>query len=111
MYAASDRSYSRGRCLLYAPHHSLTLCTRPLQSLMGLEFLQAAVDMFGADHEYTKLVIDMSGEDPDDCYSKVPCLNGCISVDHACIQYCMLCRSTSRVDNHYPDFWAGKFGY
>jgi leukotriene-A4 hydrolase len=42
-----------------------------VQSIIGLEFLKDALASFGYDHEYSKLVIDMSGQDPDDCYSKV----------------------------------------
>lgn len=31
-----------------------------------------SVKLFGADHEYTKLVVDLKGKDPDDAFSTVP---------------------------------------
>ena len=31
-----------------------------------------SVNNFGADHEFTKLVIDLKGKDPDDSFSSIP---------------------------------------
>jgi len=31
-----------------------------------------SVDLFGHDHEFTKLVIDLKGKDPDDAFSSIP---------------------------------------
>jgi hypothetical protein len=31
-----------------------------------------SVNQFGHDHEFTKLVIDLKGKDPDDAFSSVP---------------------------------------
>lgn len=31
-----------------------------------------SVNLFGADHEFTKLVIDLKGKDPDDAFSSIP---------------------------------------
>ena len=30
------------------------------------------MDRFGEDHEFTKLIIDLKGKDPDDAFSSVP---------------------------------------
>lgn len=30
------------------------------------------VDEFGHEHEFTKLVVDLKGKDPDDAFSRVP---------------------------------------
>jgi hypothetical protein len=30
------------------------------------------VALFGPDHEFTKLVIDLKGKDPDDAFSSIP---------------------------------------
>ena len=30
------------------------------------------MDLFGHDHEFTKLVIDLKGKDPDDAFSSIP---------------------------------------
>jgi hypothetical protein len=39
------------------------------------------VALFGPDHEFTKLVIDLKGKDPDDAFSSIPyekvCSTGC----------------------------------
>lgn len=45
-----------------------------------------SVDRFGHTHEYTKLVIDLNGKDPDDAFSSVPyekvrsCIHTAISI-------------------------------
>lgn len=31
-----------------------------------------SVELFGADHEFTKLIVDLKGKDPDDAFSSVP---------------------------------------
>jgi hypothetical protein len=31
-----------------------------------------SIDRFGHDHEFTKLVIDLKGKDPDDAFSSIP---------------------------------------
>jgi leukotriene-A4 hydrolase len=31
-----------------------------------------SVELFGHDHEFTKLVIDLKGKDPDDAFSSIP---------------------------------------
>lgn len=31
-----------------------------------------SVDRFGHDHEFTKLIVDLKGKDPDDAFSSVP---------------------------------------
>lgn len=30
------------------------------------------MDLFGHDHEFTKLVLDLKGKDPDDAFSSIP---------------------------------------
>ncbi|KAF2198666.1 leukotriene A-4 hydrol [Delitschia confertaspora ATCC 74209] len=41
-------------------------------SIIGWKALEDSVERFGADHEFTKLVVDLKGEDPDDAFSSVP---------------------------------------
>ena len=31
-----------------------------------------SVDRFGHDHEFTKLIVDLKGKDPDDAFSSIP---------------------------------------
>lgn len=41
-------------------------------ALIGWRALEESVDNFGAEHEFTKLVQDLRGADPDDAFSSVP---------------------------------------
>ena len=41
-------------------------------AIIGWKALRESVTQFGADHEFTKLVVDLEGKDPDDAFSSVP---------------------------------------
>ena len=41
-------------------------------AIIGWKAFKASVDLFGADHEFTKMVVDLNGKDPDDCFSSIP---------------------------------------
>lgn len=41
-------------------------------AIIGWKALKESVDLFGSDHEFTKLVMDLEGKDPDDSFSSVP---------------------------------------
>ncbi|KAF8419571.1 hypothetical protein EV426DRAFT_615208 [Tirmania nivea] len=41
-------------------------------AIIGWKALRESVDQFGSDHEFTKLVVDLEGKDPDDAFSSVP---------------------------------------
>ncbi|KHJ32387.1 putative leukotriene a-4 hydrolase [Erysiphe necator] len=45
---------------------------RDFFAIIGWKALEDSVTMFGSDHEFTKLVIDLRGRDPDDAFSSVP---------------------------------------
>ncbi|KAL5606477.1 hypothetical protein BROUX41_002884 [Berkeleyomyces rouxiae] len=45
---------------------------RDFSAIIGWKALEDAVNSYGADHEFTKLVIDHKGIDPDDAFSTVP---------------------------------------
>eukprot|EP00475_Leptophrys_vorax_P037942 TRINITY_DN6605_c0_g3_i1.p2 TRINITY_DN6605_c0_g3~~TRINITY_DN6605_c0_g3_i1.p2 ORF type:complete len:668 (+),score=206.65 TRINITY_DN6605_c0_g3_i1:120-2006(+) len=45
---------------------------RHLQAATGWRALVESVQLFGADHEYTKLIPKLDGVDPDDSFSSVP---------------------------------------
>ncbi|KAF7870585.1 hypothetical protein EAF04_004329 [Stromatinia cepivora] len=45
---------------------------RDFSSIIGWKALEDSVKLFGEDHEFTKLVIDLKGKDPDDAFSSVP---------------------------------------
>jgi len=41
-------------------------------AIIGWKAFKESVELFGADHEFTKLVIDLRGKDPDDAFSSIP---------------------------------------
>lgn len=41
-------------------------------SIIGWKALEDSIEGFGQDHEFTKLVIDLKGKDPDDAFSSIP---------------------------------------
>ncbi|KAL9079344.1 MAG: hypothetical protein Q9157_001774 [Trypethelium eluteriae] len=45
---------------------------RDFSAIIGWKALQDSVKKFGEDHEFTKLVVDLKGKDPDDAFSSVP---------------------------------------
>ena len=51
---------------------------RHFSAIIGWEGLKDSVQEFGEDHEFTKLVPDLKGKDPDDAFSKVPYEKGFI---------------------------------
>lgn len=46
--------------------------SRHLEALGGWKDLLYQVGVFGAEHPYTKLVVDLKGVDPDDAFSSIP---------------------------------------
>ncbi|KAJ2898119.1 Leukotriene A-4 hydrolase-like protein [Zalerion maritima] len=45
---------------------------RDFSCIIGWKALEDSVERYGADHEFTKLVIKLEGEDPDDAFSTIP---------------------------------------
>ncbi|KAJ5150993.1 Leucine aminopeptidase 2 [Penicillium canariense] len=45
---------------------------RHFSAIIGWKALKDSVEHFGADHEFTKLITDLKGKDPDDAFSSVP---------------------------------------
>ncbi|PYH41886.1 bifunctional aminopeptidase/epoxide hydrolase [Aspergillus saccharolyticus JOP 1030-1] len=45
---------------------------RHFSALIGWKALTDSVEHFGHDHEFTKLVTDLKGKDPDDAFSSIP---------------------------------------
>ena len=45
---------------------------RGFSALIGWKALSDSIREFGEDHEFTKLIIDLEGKDPDDAFSTVP---------------------------------------
>jgi leukotriene-A4 hydrolase len=45
---------------------------RHLSAIIGWKALEESIKLYGEDHEYTKLVVDLKGKDPDDAFSSIP---------------------------------------
>lgn len=45
---------------------------RDFSAIIGWKALEDSVALYGEDHEFTKLVPDLKGKDPDDAFSSVP---------------------------------------
>lgn len=45
---------------------------RDFSAIIGWKALEDSVNGYGQDHEYTRLVIDLKGKDPDDAFSSIP---------------------------------------
>jgi leukotriene-A4 hydrolase len=41
-------------------------------AIIGWKALQDSIERYGADHEFTRLVVDLKGKDPDDAFSSIP---------------------------------------
>ncbi|EOD43505.1 putative leukotriene a4 hydrolase protein [Neofusicoccum parvum UCRNP2] len=45
---------------------------RDFSAIIGWKALQDSVERLGTDHEFTKLIVDLKGKDPDDAFSSIP---------------------------------------
>ena len=45
---------------------------RDFSSIIGWKALSDSIKLFGEDHEFTKLIPDLKGKDPDDAFSSIP---------------------------------------
>ena len=45
---------------------------RHFSAIIGWKALEESIERYGKDHDYTKLVIDLKGKDPDDAFSSIP---------------------------------------
>lgn len=45
---------------------------RDFSAIIGWKALSDSIAQFGEDHEFTKMIVDLKGKDPDDAFSTVP---------------------------------------
>ena len=45
---------------------------RDFSAIIGWKALSNSIRQFGEDHNFTKLIPDLKGQDPDDAFSSVP---------------------------------------
>ena len=55
---------------------------RDFSAIIGWKALEDSVARFGPDHEFTKLVPDLAGRDPDEAFSSVPYEKGFVLLHH-----------------------------
>lgn len=55
---------------------------RDFSAIIGWKALSDSIEQFGEDHEFTKLIPDLKGKDPDDAFSSVPYEKGFVFLYH-----------------------------
>ncbi len=55
---------------------------RDFSAIIGWKALEDSIATLGENHEFTKLIIDLKGKDPDDAFSSVPYEKGFIFLYH-----------------------------
>lgn len=55
---------------------------RDFSAIIGWKSLQDSVKQFGDTHEFTKMVVELKGKDPDDAFSSIPYEKGYIFLTH-----------------------------
>lgn len=45
---------------------------RDFSAIIGWKALEDSINQYGEEHEFTKLVVDLEGKDPDDAFSSIP---------------------------------------
>lgn len=45
---------------------------RDFSAIIGWKALTDSINNFGEDHEFTKMIVDLKGKDPDDAFSSIP---------------------------------------
>lgn len=79
---------------------------RDFSAIIGWKALTDSVDQFGADHEFTKLVINLKGKDPDDAFSSIAYEKG-----FNFLYYLEKLIGKDKFDTfipHYFSIWRGK---
>ncbi|KAK5111638.1 hypothetical protein LTR62_004742 [Meristemomyces frigidus] len=55
---------------------------RDFSAIIGWKALEDSIKQFGEDHEFTKLIPSLKGEDPDDAFSSIPYEKGFVFLYH-----------------------------
>jgi leukotriene-A4 hydrolase len=79
---------------------------RDFSAIVGWRALADSIEQFGEEHEFTKLVIDLKGKDPDDAFSSIPYEKG-----FNFLYYIEKLISKDEFDKfipHYFETWRGK---
>jgi leukotriene-A4 hydrolase len=79
---------------------------RDFSAIIGWKALTDSINQFGDDHEFTKLVVDLKGKDPDDAFSSVPYEKGYIFLCY--IETLISKDEFNKFIPHYFTTWKGK---
>ncbi|KAF1925208.1 leukotriene A-4 hydrolase [Didymella exigua CBS 183.55] len=74
---------------------------RHFSAIIGWKALEESIERYGAEHEYTKLVTNLRGQDPDDAFSSVPYEKGF----HALYQFELLL-TKDKWDKFIPHYFS-----
>ncbi|KAJ9630875.1 Leucyl aminopeptidase yscIV [Taxawa tesnikishii (nom. ined.)] len=55
---------------------------RDFSAIIGWKALSDSINNYGEDHEFTKMVVDLKGKDPDDAFSSIPYEKGFVFLYH-----------------------------
>jgi leukotriene-A4 hydrolase len=79
---------------------------RDFSAIIGWKALEDDVALFGADHEYTKLIVNLKGADCDDAFSSIPYWKGFCALYY--LEKLVGRDNFDRFIPHYFSTWAGK---
>lgn len=79
---------------------------RDFSAIIGWKAMTDSIEQYGVEHEFTKLVIDLKGKDPDDAFSSIPYEKG-----FNFLYYIEKLIGKEQFDTfipHYFETWRGK---
>ncbi|EXJ88595.1 leukotriene A-4 hydrolase [Capronia coronata CBS 617.96] len=79
---------------------------RDFSAIIGWKALSDSIEQFGEQHEFTKLVIDLKGKDPDDAFSSIPYEKGFNFLYY--IEKLITKPQFDKFIPHYFETWRGK---
>ncbi|ETN37058.1 leukotriene A-4 hydrolase/aminopeptidase [Cyphellophora europaea CBS 101466] len=79
---------------------------RDFSAIIGWKALSDSIAQYGDDHEFTKLVIDLKGKDPDDAFSSIPYEKGFVFLYY--LEKLLGQESFDEFIPHYFTVWKGK---
>ncbi|KAK7890063.1 Leucyl aminopeptidase yscIV [Exophiala xenobiotica] len=79
---------------------------RDFSAIIGWQALTDSIKNFGEEHEFTKLIIDLKGKDPDDAFSSIPYEKGFNFLYY--IEKLITKEEFDTFIPHYFETWRGK---
>ncbi|KIX01374.1 leukotriene A-4 hydrolase/aminopeptidase [Rhinocladiella mackenziei CBS 650.93] len=79
---------------------------RDFSAIIGWKAMSDSIEQYGPDHEFTKLVIDLKGKDPDDAFSSIPYEKGFNFLYY--IEKLISKEEFDKFIPHYFETWRGK---